>query len=187
MNTMDEKLKVLITRRGRGQGLPEYALILVLVAIASIIALVLIGTAVQRIYGLATGGLGANTSKTQGDTVITIDTAECYAVKNYVGRPGGRGDGPATGIRVTGQYGPLSRIGPSMVIVSTNNMYSTDAAGDAVYTKDDESDGTYLWSFFISFDKADVGLCPGAATAQVEDGSNSIATSPVAYYQVDSN
>ncbi len=45
--------------REEGQGLVEYALILVLIAIVVIIVLTLLGTTISRVFSQITSGLGA--------------------------------------------------------------------------------------------------------------------------------
>lgn len=59
----------------RGQGLVEYALILVLVALVVIVAAFLVGQATQRIFGIVLGATGGTTG-TSGD--LYIAGAYCY-------------------------------------------------------------------------------------------------------------
>src|SRR5262245_2602949 len=63
---MQRKLR----RRSSGQGLVEYALILVLVAIVVIVVVGLAGLAVQRVYGVVAAVLGA---KKEVTGVLTFD------------------------------------------------------------------------------------------------------------------
>src|SRR4051812_34886298 len=64
-----------------GQGLVEYALVLVLVAVVCIAIMFATGLSVQRVYGLIAGALGAkhNTENYKGEGIV-IDLAQCYVI-----------------------------------------------------------------------------------------------------------
>src|SRR5215475_4011343 len=82
-------------RRGqKGQGLVEYALVLVLVAVVCIATMFATGLSVQRVYGVIASVLGAkhDVENYQGEK-ITIDRAECVTLDpgnpDYPGLPDG--------------------------------------------------------------------------------------------------
>ena len=52
-----EKLRHLVTR-DEGQGMVEYALILVLIAVVVIVVLIILGNQVQNVFCNISGGLG---------------------------------------------------------------------------------------------------------------------------------
>jgi len=78
MNLQNRTLKRL-PRGVRGQGLVEYALILVLVAVVAIPVLYLGGLAIQRIFGLVNGGVGATVSAPASGGEVVIESATCLA------------------------------------------------------------------------------------------------------------
>lgn len=57
MNTLSTLRTALITRRVKGQGLTEYALIIALVAIVAVAALTLLGGQINTIFGDITTAL----------------------------------------------------------------------------------------------------------------------------------
>src|SRR5690349_18357556 len=103
----------------QGQGLVEYALIVVLVAILVVGAGYLIGLAAQRIYGIVAGALGAS-HKTTGARVIEITTAECIADPH-------QGDSGLTGLWVTG----ITTEDVMKLTGSTNQAVGTGIGGEA--------------------------------------------------------
>src|SRR4051812_49246100 len=75
------RMKRTRTRRGaRGQGLVEYALVFVLVSIVVIVTAALIGTAVQRIYAIVAGGLGAQRQTVSGQDAVDINEGAQFCV-----------------------------------------------------------------------------------------------------------
>jgi hypothetical protein len=62
-----------------GQGLVEYALILVLVAVAAIVILGLVGWAAQGVMGLAVGGLRGPGSSASNSPSLAITSVRCQA------------------------------------------------------------------------------------------------------------
>lgn len=63
-----------VRKMQRGQGLPEYALTMILVAVVSILILILVGMGVSRIYGILVGITG---TKHNGDQINIVE-ASCY-------------------------------------------------------------------------------------------------------------
>jgi Flp pilus assembly pilin Flp len=142
-------------KREHGQALVEYALILVLVAIVAIVVIGLTGLAVQRIFGVAAGALGAKHGTT-GERRIVIDVAACYAQyhKNLTG----------------------------LWVVGTTNIPLTELTGStesAVGTVKVDINGTngFRYNPNLSETTADPSLCPKSVVIQAKDGS--IAVSPV--------
>src|SRR5947208_13744175 len=68
-------------RTEQGQGLVAYALILILVALAVIVAIRLVGLAFQRNYGVIAGVLGV-THNTSDQHIIEIMNAQCIALES---------------------------------------------------------------------------------------------------------
>src|SRR5258708_36896636 len=60
-------------RHQRGQGLPEYAFLIALVAIVAAIALGIVGLAASRLYGILGGAIGAKNAGTVGSDIIYFD------------------------------------------------------------------------------------------------------------------
>src|SRR5258708_30098090 len=68
--------------RSRGQGLVEYALLIALIALLSIVALVIASFGVQRIYGVIAGSLGIRHNTMTQAHSIEIISAQCIAVQS---------------------------------------------------------------------------------------------------------
>src|SRR4051794_29601083 len=70
-----------IRRRTHGQALPEYALLLILIAVVSIIVLIVLSMAVIRGYALLAGVFGVQKTINSGGTDgLEISQADCYYV-----------------------------------------------------------------------------------------------------------
>jgi Flp pilus assembly pilin Flp len=128
----------------RGQGLVEYALIIALVAIVSIVTLAVIGPAAQRIFGLVTGALGtrANTS-----SLVTFDVNQ-HARCGYLAGTG------------TGFYMQFYATVPaSQLQISTDNNVVLTLAADSGLP------GRYVLSQLL--DSGDnTGKCPRSVVIQ---------------------
>ncbi len=73
-------------RLQRGQGLPEYALLMVLVAIAATIILGVVGLAASRLYGILGGSIGAkNSGVIVGSDFIYFDPSQLPRCGAYSG------------------------------------------------------------------------------------------------------
>jgi len=169
-NNQNNKQRSFSTRRvraQRGQGLVEYALILSLVSVIVIIAAFALGLAIQRIYGIAAGAIGAKKDATK---VIEITSALCIADSTL----------NKTGLFVTGftteSYGNL--------VGSTNLAVGTGLNGvNSPVTMNPQVPATNAWGNSFAFNPllsattADAKLCPVAATIQANDGQ--IAVAPV--------
>jgi hypothetical protein len=153
-------MKQTIRRQTRGQALPEYALTIVLVAVVVIVAAALVGLAVQRVYGVILGSLGAK----KGDAgVIDITLAECITSQS---------PSPHTDLWITG---PTSEDVANLT-GSTGQMVGTDTQGNSAPVQL-QSAGIFLWNPNISSTDADSSTCPTAVVIQSTTGA--IAVSPV--------
>lgn len=151
-------------RRERGQGMVEYALVLVLVAVVAIVALSALGNATQRVYGVIGGVLGAKYNTT-GDRAIEIATAQCIAVsypdpKNNL-----------TGLWVVGN----TNISVAELTGSTDQAVGTGIGGGAAPVEANGPNG-FTFNPLLAY-SADPSVCPKAVVIQALDGS--VAISPV--------
>jgi Flp pilus assembly pilin Flp len=139
----NRNLKKLVSERG--QGLVEYALILALVAVASIVILALLGPAVQRVLGIVTGALGTRATTSQ---VVTFDGNQ-HARCGYL-----------TGVG-TGFYMQFyTAASPDQLQISTDNNVSL------MLTPDTTLPGRYQLSQLLdSAERTD--LCPRSVVIQV--------------------
>jgi Flp pilus assembly pilin Flp len=146
----------------QGQGLVEYALILVLVALVVISVTFLVGLATQRVYGIVVGALGV--SHNSGPKLI-IDSpgARCYLQAG------------TTNIYLTGstteQFSDLT--------YSSNLTYNSGSGGGSTPIRPTVN-GTSSGAFWIGYQLAPVldrGLCPTSVVIQSTSGV--IVISPV--------
>jgi Flp pilus assembly pilin Flp len=153
------------SRRGpRGQGMVEYALVLVLVAVVAIVALSALGNATQRVYGVIGGVLGAKYNTT-GDRAIEIATAQCIAV-SYPNPSNNR-----TGLWVVGN----TNISVAELTGSTDQAVGTGIGGGAAPVEANGPNG-FKFNPLLAYG-ADPSVCPKAVVIQAPDGS--VAISPV--------
>jgi Flp pilus assembly pilin Flp len=147
-------------RTERGQGLVAYALILVLVALAVIVALRLTGRAVQRNYGVIAGALGV-THNTSGQQIIEIMNAQCIALESA----------QLTGLWVLGN----TNEDVADLTASTEQAVGTGMDG---LNSPVESNGANGFKFhpLLAY-KADLSVCPQAVVIQARDGA--IAVAPI--------
>jgi hypothetical protein len=153
-----------IRRMQRGQGLPEYSLTLVLVALASIIALVLLGFAVQRLYAIVGGVSGASRNASANGNYIIIDQADCYIVgpNNPHYATYDNGNPPpwySTGLTAIYVNGTTNVPLPDLQ-ASTNRGFATDI------TENNHAAGTFVYNPIIIDQHPDPGLCPAAVVIQ---------------------
>ncbi len=134
----------------RGQGLAEYAIVILLVAIVAVLVLGLLGLAVTRVYGLIGGALG---SKKEADTHIYFDPDQLPRCGIYGGH--------------TILYGQLYVIGissnpaevRSAVTVSTDTTFTIDL--------NENNPSIGLWNIQKDFGAvSDDGLCPRSIVVQ---------------------
>lgn len=172
----------MIRRKARGQGLVEYALIIVLVALVVVIAASVLGVGLQRVYGIAVAGLGTKKDH-EGSTYIRIERSECWGQIIEV-REAGSGTllntYYLTGLFVSGTTNvPLSELDGS-----TDRFMDTPVDGTKfVFTPNaDESGveipGSFVFNPLISGTVSDATMCPRAVVIQRRDGS-AIAVAPV--------
>ncbi len=149
----------------RGQGLIEYALILILVAVVVIAVAGLVGLAVQRLYGLVAGALG-----TKYDTVghLTIDApgARCWHMSPTSDYPQG-----FIGIDLHG----ITDIPFADLTYSTEGSVGTDLDGKDASVEGNPSAPNYKVQYILS--KTPPFTCPRVVVIQAKSGA--IAISPV--------
>ena len=150
----------------RGQGLAEYALILVLVAIVVIVAAASVGLAVQRLYGVVAGALGAK-HDTVGHLVIE-SAAQCWimppAPPTY---PTG-----FVGINLTG----TTDIPFADLTYSTEGSVGTTADGSPVLVQGNPVLPNFIVNAILA-PSPDASKCPQSVVIQAKTGA--IAISPV--------
>jgi pilus assembly protein Flp/PilA len=148
----------------RGQGLVEYAIILVLVAIVVIVVGMLLGLAVQRIYGLAAAGLGARYNST-GTRHIVIDESLCIVQSNP----------DMTGLWIIGR----TNIPFPQITGSTERAVGTGIGGDPLPISSYSGNGPegFAYNPLLDGSHKDESLCPKLIVVQATDGT--IALSPV--------
>ncbi len=154
------------SRRNRehGQGLVEYALILALVAVVVIAVAFVLGAAVQRVYGIIAGALGAQYN-TVGDHAIEITTAQCIAVQSS----------NQTGLWVVGN----TNEDVANLTGSTEQAVGTGIGGlpSPVHKDDNNTPNIFVFSPMLTENAADLSVCPKSVVIQGKDGA--IAVSPV--------
>ncbi len=149
MNTESKAKK---DRRQHGQSLVEYALIIVLLAVVAIGVLLILGTQLQRVYGLVSAVLGQSYNTT-GQHTLTITSAKCVALTSA----------HQTGLLISGNTDePI-----------TDLMGSTELGGAPV---SDNGSG-FLYHPMVDSTTADTSKCPRGVVIQARDGS--IAFAPV--------
>jgi Flp pilus assembly pilin Flp len=168
----DCKLKRTRTRRGaRGQGLVEYALIFVLVSIVVIVAAAAIGTAVQRIYAIVAGGLGAQRQIVSGQDNIDINEGAQFCVlvppnpaENFPG---------ATVLNFAGS----NQIPITELTLSTDTGLFFAGGGQSDPFRPDPGNPGAGWQvYYIVANKADAGVCPRTVVIQSQHKDLAIAT-----------
>lgn len=147
--------------RKAGQGLVEYALILALVAIVVIGIAFVLGQAVQRLYGIVGGALGAKYN-TGGQHAIEITSAQCIAVQSA----------HETGLYVVG----LTNEDLNNLTGSTEQAVGT-GLGHLPSPVDPNGPDGFKFHPLLSPTAADLSLCPRSVVIQSTDGA--IALSPV--------
>jgi Flp pilus assembly pilin Flp len=155
-------------RREYAQSLVEYALILALVALVAIVVIGLTGLAVQRVFGVAAGALGAK-HDTKG--VLKITTAECAV---YHTGQGAFVNG-LTGINLLGETSePLE----SLTYSSNLSVGEGGVGGQYGTAMTFEPNGTGGFKIQrVIADHPDSRLCPASIVIQSKSGA--IAVSPV--------
>ncbi len=150
----------------QGQGLVEYALILVLVAIVVVAVAGLVGLAVQRVYGVVAGAL-----HTKYDTVghlVIESAAQCWIMPPAPpGYPAG-----FVGINLTG----TTDIPFADLTYSTDASVGTTVDGSLVHIEGNPSPPNFKVNAILAA-SPDPGKCPRSVVIQAKSGA--IAISPV--------
>jgi Flp pilus assembly pilin Flp len=112
-DTRNTIVKIRRSSHQRGQGLVEYALILVLVAVVSIAVLGVAALAISRVYGIATATLGGEHQYKEVGEVLAFDSNQPPQCGYFSGH---------TGLYV--QF--YSSVDPDYLQVSTENSIDID-------------------------------------------------------------
>jgi pilus assembly protein Flp/PilA len=147
-------------RREQGQGLVEYGLILVLVAIVSIAAIRFLAPAVERVYAIVLGALGQRGTTTADITFDSDQLPRCGML-------------PGVG---TGFYMHFySRLSPDQIQVSTDNNIPLSVVADAIPNK-------YVIATMIAAGVEDLGKCPRSIAIQINQAAgSSVLYAPVEF------
>ena len=101
-------------RHQSGQGLPEYAFLIALVAIVAAIALGIVGLAASRLYGILGGAIGAkNSGVTVGSDFIYFDPSQLPRCGAYSGT-----------VQLYGQLWVNSNLPLSEIQISTDQSFA---------------------------------------------------------------
>jgi hypothetical protein len=141
----------------------EYAFVIVLIAIVSIVAAFLIGLAVQRIYGIVTGALGTKGVEIRNGKYIEITTAQCmvWPAQNI------------TGLWVVG----ISNEEVGNLTGSTELAVGTGIDGAASPVEINGTAPNFKFHPLLAANVADGKFCPTSIVIQSKSGA--IAVSPV--------
>jgi Flp pilus assembly pilin Flp len=159
-------------RRARqaGQGLVEYALVLVLVAVVCIAIMFATGLSVQRVYGVVASVLGAkhDVENYQGERIV-IEQAECVTLDpgnpHYTGLPNG-----ARALRIRGFTNvPIDQLSLVTDNTDVNKLQSN-------FTMMDLTTGEFKFDPILSLVPGEPD-CPNGVTIQSIHGA--MATSPI--------
>jgi Flp pilus assembly pilin Flp len=149
----------MMNSRRKGQGLIEYALILVLVAVVVIFVTALMGQSAQRIMGLVAAMLGTK----HGSENLEILYTECYVHT---------GAGARTGIWVRGKTSyPVTEL-----IGSTEKNFGGTIAPNDV-GPGPTGPGTFKYQVTLDSTSGNAGVCPRGVVIQSKNGD--IAVWPV--------
>lgn len=146
--------KSTLRHKAQGQSLVEYSLLIALIALAAVVGLLLLGTAVQRIYGILAGTFGGKTNATAQEQIV-IEDADCWVVYPV----------HQTGLYVTGTTNvPLSEL-----LGSTNTKVGgpVNAYGGLP--------GGFVYQPQLSAITANEALCPQAVVIQSAKGAIAVA------------
>ena len=143
----------------RGQGLAEYALLLVLVALVAAVSTFAVGLAVQRVYGVLVAAFGV---KHNAVGQIEITQALCDASQSQ----------NTTGLWVIG----TTSEDVTNLTGSTEMAVGTGLGGAPSPVTDNGAAGTFKFNPQLG-SGLNLSLCPKAVVIQARDGA--IAVSPV--------
>jgi Flp pilus assembly pilin Flp len=153
-----------LRRLQRGQGLVEYGVVIILIALGVILAAAAIGTVGKRLYGIIAGATGAKKNAT---SVIEIQDATCYVELNH----------PETGVVIHG----LTNADPTKFKVTfsnhTDGQYTLTDGLHQLSAHPDTLPGTFIINPFMSDTVSGRQFCPVSVVIEAPDGS--IAISPV--------
>ena len=159
-------------RTHKAQGLVEYALIIVLVAVVVTAIAFMLGLAIHRVYGLVTGSLGG-THDANGAVQIRIEQARCIAQPST----------NQTGMWVTGFISPGATLTDFEVHTTktADTAFDSDSDGiiEAMSLTVNGAPGTFKWNPMIKGNQATTGLCPSAIMIRLANNPSVFAIAPV--------
>ncbi|HLY26184.1 MAG TPA: hypothetical protein VKQ72_07580 [Aggregatilineales bacterium] len=144
-------------RRARGQGLVEYAVTIALVGLVAVVALGLIGLAINRIYGVVGGTLGTSrNSSGAGATTLYFEPSQPAQCGIYTD--------PVTHLSHVNLYGEVWIVGlpKDALTVSTDQGFTLDI--------NPHSGSSSLWNiqhdFGLTTDGVSDSACPHSLVVQ---------------------
>lgn len=170
---MQKTKKLLPLKRSyKAQGLVEYALIIVLVAVVVTAIAFMLGLAIHRVYGLVNGSIGGKHDAT-GTVQIRIEQARCIAQPST----------NQTGMWVTGFASPGTPLTDFEVHTTKTADTAFDADSDGIIETmsltTNGGPGTFKWNPTIKNGAATTGLCPSAIMIRLRDNPSVFAIAPV--------
>jgi Flp pilus assembly pilin Flp len=147
-----------LRKHEQGQGLVEYALILALIAVATVAATFLLGQAVLRIYGMVGAAAGAKYNSV-GERAIEIQVAQCIVKQGA----------NITGLWVTG----FTNENVANLTASTDQTAGVSGLASVVESMPPNG---FRFDPIMAY-SADESACPKSVVIQAADGA--IAISPV--------
>jgi Flp pilus assembly pilin Flp len=161
-----------LKRAHKAQGLVEYALILVLVAVVVTAIAFMLGLAIHRVYGLVNGSLGGKVDA-NGTVQIRIDEARCIAKSST----------NQTGMWVTGFASPGTPLTDFEVHTTKSANTAFDADSDGVVEQyslvSNGAAGSFKWNPMIKNTVATTGVCPSAIMIRLNNNPSVFAIAPV--------
>ncbi|MBX3085282.1 MAG: hypothetical protein KF716_26855 [Anaerolineae bacterium] len=170
---MHKAKKRILKRSYKAQGLVEYALIIVLVAVVVTAIAFMLGLAVHRVYGLVAGSLGGTHDAT-GAVQIRIEQARCIAQTST----------NRTGMWVTGFVSPGIPLTDFEIHTTMSADTAFDADSDGIIETMSLTDngapgsGGFKWNPVIKNNSL-TAQCPSAIMIRLSNNPSVFAIAPV--------
>jgi Flp pilus assembly pilin Flp len=165
------KKQLHLKRSYKAQGLVEYALIIVLVAVVVTAIAFMLGLAVHRVYGLVAGSLGGNQSS-GGAVQIRIEQARCIAQTST----------NRTGMWVTGFVTPGTPLTSFEVhtTMTADTAFDSDSDGtiETMALSDNGGGGGFKWNPVVKTNSL-TAQCPSAIMIRMVGNPSVFAIAPV--------